>query len=47
MHFPDDVSDISYDFLSDIEKLVQGVYDPSALDGMIGNGLEQKCFPTP
>lgn len=44
---PDDVSEHLYDFLSDIEKLVQGVYDPSALDGMIGNGLEQKVLSNP
>lgn len=43
----DDVSEHLYDFLPEIEKLVQSVYDPSALDDMIGNGLEQKVLANP
>ncbi len=43
----DDVSEHLYDFLPEIEKLVQSVYDPSALDDMIGNGLEQKVLTNP
>ena len=43
----DDMSEHLYDFLPDIEKLVQGVYDPSALEGMISNGLEQKVLANP
>lgn len=43
----DDVSEHLYDFLPEVEKLVQSVYDPSALDDMIGNGLEQKVLANP
>ena len=43
----DDVSEHLYDFLPEIEKLVQSVYDPSALDDMVGNGLETKVLSNP
>lgn len=43
----DDVSEHLYDFLPEIEKLVQSVYDPSALDDMVGNGLEAKVLSNP
>lgn len=43
----DDVSEHLYDFLPQIERLVQSVYDPTALDGMIENGLQTKAPSNP
>lgn len=43
----DDVSEHLYDFLPQIERLVQSVYDPTALDGMIENGLQAKAASNP
>ena len=43
----DDVSEHLYDFLPQIERLVQSVYDPTALDGMIENGLQAKAPSNP
>lgn len=43
----DDVSEHLYDFLPQIERLVQSVYDSTALDGMIENGLQAKAPSNP
>lgn len=43
----DDVSEHLYDFLPQIERLVQSVYDPHALDGMVENGLQAKAPSNP
>lgn len=44
---PDNLSEHLYDFLPQIERLVQSVYDPSALDDLFGNGLETKTLGNP
>lgn len=43
----DDVSEHLYDFLPQIERLVQSVYDPTALDDIIENGLQTKTSVNP